>query len=64
MKKFVSKIFKNNRSGKPDAEVASQIEGCVKPNIQDKYNLTKKTSSLDYADMLLPLTKICRVKNK
>ena len=64
MKKFVSKILENNRSGKPDTEEASHIEGCVNSNIQEKYNLTHKTSSLDYADMLLPLTKICRVKNK
>ena len=62
MNKFVSKTFKHNRSGKPDAEEASHIEGCVKPNIQENYNLTHKTSSVYYADMLLPLTKICRVK--
>ena len=43
MKKFVSEIFKNNRSGKSDAEEASHIEECVKPNIQDNYNLTHKT---------------------
>ena len=43
-------------------EEASHIEGCVNPNIQEKYNLTHKTSSVDYSDMLLPLTKICRVK--
>ena len=42
MKKFVSKILENNRSGKPDTEEASHIEGCVNPNIQEKYNLTKK----------------------
>ena len=62
MNKFVSKIFKHNRSGKPDAEEASHIEGCVNPNINEKYNLTHKTSSLYYADILLPLTKIFRVK--
>ena len=64
MKKFVSEILKRTISGKPDAEEASQIERFVNPNIQDKYNLTHKTSSVDYADMLLPLTKIFRVKNK
>ena len=42
MKKFLSEIFKHNRSGKPDTEEASHIEGCVNPNIQEKYNLTKK----------------------
>ena len=64
MRKFVSEIFKFNRSGKLDAEEASHIEGCVNPNIQEKYNLTPKTSPVDYADILLTLTKICRVKNK
>ena len=63
MKKFVSEIFKRTRSGKTDAEEDSHIEGCVNPNIQDKYNLTQNNSSGDYADMLLTLTKICRVKN-
>ena len=43
MKKFVSEIFKRNISGKPDVEEASHIEGCVNPNIQDKYNLAHKT---------------------
>ena len=57
MKKFVSEIFKRTRSGKTDAEEDSHIEGCVNPNIQEKYNLTHKTSSVYYADMLLPLTK-------
>ena len=57
MKKFLSEIFKLTRSGKPDAEEASHIEGCVNPNIQEKYNLTHKTTPLDYADMLLSLTK-------
>ena len=64
MKNFVSEIFKRTLSGKPDAEEPSHIEVCVNPNIQEKYNLTNKTSSVDYADMLLPLTKICRVKTK
>ena len=64
MKKFVNEIFKRTRSGKPGAEEASHIEGCMKANIQDKYNLTQKTSPVDYSDMLMPLTKLCRVKNK
>ena len=38
----MSEIFKRTRSGKPDTDEASQIEGCVKPNIQEKYNLTPK----------------------
>ena len=64
MKKFLSEIFKRNISGKPDVEEASQIEGRVNQNIQGKYNLAANNSSVDYSDMLLPLTKICRVKNK
>ena len=64
MKKFVSETFKPTRSGKTDAEEPSHIEVCVNPNIQEKNNLTHKTSSVGYADMLLPLTKIFRVKNK
>ena len=64
MKNFVSEILKRTRSGKPDAEEASHIEGCVNPNIQEKYNLTHKTSSVDYADMLLTLTNLFEVKNK
>ena len=62
MKNFVSEIFKRTRSGKPYAEEASHIERCVNPNIQEKYNLIHKTSSVDYPDMLMLLTKICRVK--
>ena len=58
MNKFVSEIFKSNRSGKQDTEEDSHIEGCVNPNVQEKYNITHKTSSVDYADMLMPLTKI------
>ena len=57
MKKFMNEIFKHNRLEIPDAEEASHIEGCVNPMIQDKYNLTHKNSSVDYSDMLLPLTK-------
>ena len=34
MNKFVSEIFKRNRSGKLDEEEASYIELCVNPNIQ------------------------------
>ena len=64
MKKFVSEIFKRTRSGKPYEEEDSHLEGFVNPNIQEKYNLTHKTSSVYYAGMLLPLTKIFRVKNK
>ena len=30
----------------------------MKINIQEKYNLTPKTSPVDYADMLLSITKI------
>ena len=57
MKKFVSGIFKRTRSGKPDTEEASHIEGYVNSNIQEKYNLTPKTSPVDYSEILLPLTK-------
>ena len=32
----VSEIFKGTRSGKPDAGEALYIEGCVKPNLQEK----------------------------
>ena len=64
MNKLVSEIFKRTISGKQDAEETSHIEGCVNPNIQKKYNLTHKTLSVDYADMLLPLKNICRVKNE
>ena len=64
MKKFVSEIFKHTRSRKPDVEETSKIEGCVYPNIQEKCNLTHKTSLVDYSDTLMSLTKIFRVKNK
>ena len=57
MKKFVTEIFKITRSGKPDAEEDSHIEVCVNPYIEDNYNPNPKTSPVDYADMLLPLTK-------
>ena len=57
MNKFLSKILKRTRSEKLDAGEDSHIEVCVNPKIQDKYNLTPKTSPVDYYDMLLPLTK-------
>ena len=64
MKNSVSEIFKSTIPGKPDAKEVSHIEGCVNPNNQEKNNLTPKNSSVEYSDMLLPLTKICRVNNK
>ena len=54
---FLSEIFKRTRSGKQDAQKASQIESCVNPNIKEIYKLTPKTSPVSYAEMLLPLTK-------
>ena len=57
MKNFLSKIFKCTRPGKPDAEEAPRIEGCVNPKIKENYNLPTKTSAVDYSDMFLPLTK-------
>ena len=57
MKKFVSEIFKRTRSGKPDAEEASHIEGCMNPKIQDKYDLIPKTSLVYCDDVLLSLPK-------
>ena len=45
-------------------EEVSLIEGYVDPKIKEKYNLTPKTSSVDYADMLLPLTKYMKGKNE
>ena len=64
MNNSANEIFKRTIAGKYYAEKAPHIEGYVNPNICDKYNLTKNSSSVDYSDMLLPLTKICRVKNK
>ena len=55
MNKFESEIFKRNRPGKPYTEEATHIEGCVKPNIQEKYNLNTKTSPVDYDNIVLPL---------
>ena len=49
--------IKNTRSGKPDSEEASHIEGFVNPKIRDKYNVTPKNSPVDYAYMLLLITK-------
>ena len=57
MKKFVSEIYKRTISVKPDVEEASHIEVCLNPKIQDKYNLTPKTSPLDYSGILMPLAK-------
>ena len=51
LNKFASEILKRTRSGKTDAEEDSHIEGCVNPNIQEKYNLNHKTPSVDYAYM-------------
>ena len=51
MNTFVSEIFKRKISGKTNVEEASHIEGCVNSDIQEKYNITQKTSSVDYADM-------------
>ena len=57
MKKIVSEMLKCTRSGKPDAEEGSHIEGCVNPKIQEKYNITTKTSPVYYSYVLLPVTK-------
>ena len=56
MKKFASGISKHTRRGKLDVDKAPCIEVCVNPKIKEKYSLTNKTP-VDYADMLLPLTK-------
>ena len=63
-KNFVSKIFKRNRSGKTYAEEVPRVYGCVNTKIQDDFNLSPKTSPVDYADMLLSITKIMQGKNK
>ena len=63
MKKFVSGIYKYTRPWKLYVEEAPCIEVCVNPKIQGKYSLAPKTP-LDYADMLLTLTKNMQVKNK
>ena len=57
MKKFLIEIFKRTRSGKLYSEEASYIEVCVNSKIQEKFNLAPKNSLVDYANMLLPLTK-------
>ena len=64
IKNILSEIFKHTRLGKPDVEEAPRIEGCVDSNIQENYNLTTKTLPVDYADILLYITKISRVKNE
>ena len=56
------KIFKHTRSGKPYAEKAPHIEGCVNTKIQDNYNPAPKNSPVDCADMLLPIAKTIQVK--
>ena len=63
MNNFASKISKSTIPGKLDAGEDPRIEGYANPNIQDMYSLTPKTLPVYYADMLLPLTKIFRVKN-
>ena len=57
MKKLSSEMLKSTRPGKPDSEDASHIEGCVNPKIQEKYNITTKTSPVYYSYMLLHVTK-------
>ena len=57
MKNIASEILKVTRPGKLDAEEEPCIEGCVNPNIQDKYILNPKNSPVDYDYVLLPLTK-------
>ena len=64
MNKFLSGIFKWTRSVKLDVEEYPHIEGFVKPNIQEKYTLTTKTSPLYYADVLLPLKKNMNGENR
>ena len=63
MKNFVSEIFKCTRSGKTDAEEAPKIQGCMNPKIQEKENITPKTSPVDYTDMLLTITKNTQGEN-
>ena len=60
MKRFVSEMFRCTRLGKINAEEDSHIEGCVKPNIQQKYDLNSKTSPLGYSDMFLAQWKIMK----
>ena len=57
MKELASEIFKHTISEKPDLEEDPHIEGCVNTNIQEKYNLITNILTVDYADMLLPITK-------
>ena len=63
IKNFTSEIFKLIRSGKPDIKEPLQIMGCVYTNINDKYNITPKILTVNYADMLPPITKNMQVKN-
>ena len=55
MNNLENKILKSTIPGKSDAGENPCIEGCVNPNIQDKYSLTPKTSPVDYDDMVLLL---------
>ena len=64
MNNLENQILKSTRPGKSDAGENPCIEGCVNPNIQDKYSLNTKTSPLDYSVMLMPLTKNMQDKNK
>ena len=64
MKKFRSETFKHTISGKYGVGMDPHIKVCVNPHIWEKYKLTPKTSPADYADMLLPMKKKYRVKNK
>ena len=45
-------------------EEAPHIEGYMNKNIHDNYNLTPKTLIIDYADMLLPITKYIEGRNE
>ena len=63
VKKFAVEIFKRSISGKPDVEDDPHIEGCVKINIQEKYNLIPKTLPVYYAYMLLPIKQNVQGKN-
>ena len=60
--KFAVEILKLTRPGKTYVEEALRIEIFMNKNIKDNYNLKPKTSLVDYANMLLPTEKKCRVK--
>ena len=64
MKKFTSETFKHTRSGKYGVGGSQLVEVFVNSNTWEKYNITLKTSPVDYADMLLPMKILYRVKNK